>query len=63
MDITNEQKKAIDKLNPTYGTGWKEQLKISGRTGVYSWGLNSSEIAALQSLRNKIGNSGLNKIK
>ena len=60
--ITNEQTKAIDKIKNTYGKDWKNQLKISWRTGVYMWGLESDEIAELQRLRNKLGNRGLDKL-
>ena len=60
--ITNEQTKAIDKIKHTYGKDWKNQLKISWRTGVYMWGLESDEIAELQRLRNTLGNRGLDKL-
>lgn len=63
MNITNEQKKAIDKIKHTYGKRWKEQLKISWRTGVYMWGLDSNEMAELQRLRNTLGNNGLKQIQ
>ena len=63
MNITNEQQKAIEKIKQTYGKNWKEQLKISWRTGIYMWGLDSDEIANLQRLRNTLGNNGLKQIK
>ena len=63
MTITNEQKKAIDQAKKLFGQEWKNEIAKAWRTGVYRWGLDSSEIAALQRLRNTIGHSGLKKIK
>ncbi|WP_419626535.1 hypothetical protein [Thiolapillus sp.] len=63
MNITNEQKKAIDRAKELFGQEWKNEIAKAWRTGVYKWGLNSNEIAALQHLQNKIGHSGLEKIK
>ena len=63
MNITNEQKKAIDRAKELFGQEWKNEIAKAWRTGVYKWGLNSSEIAALQRLRNTIGHNGLKKIK
>ncbi|WP_419639232.1 hypothetical protein [Thiolapillus sp.] len=63
MNITNEQKKAINRAKELFGQEWKNEIAKAWRTGVYRWGLDSNEIAELQRLRNKIGNSGLDKIK
>lgn len=62
-ELTADEKTVIDKLKQIYGEGWKNELKIKWRTGVYRWGFDSDEIATLQHLRNKIGNKGLNALK
>ena len=63
MEITTKQKNAIDKTKQIYGENWKEEIRRAWRTGVYRWGLDSSDIAELQRLRNKIGNKGLEQIQ
>ena len=63
MEITTKQKNAIDKTKQIYGENWKEEIRRAWRTGVYRWGLDSSDIAELQRLRNTIGNKGLEQIQ
>ena len=62
-ELTADEKTVIDKLKQIYGEGWKNELKIKWRTGVYRWGFDSDEIATLQRMRNTIGNKGLNALK
>lgn len=62
-ELTADEKTVIDKLKQIYGEGWKNELKIKWRTGIYRWGFDSDEIATLQRMRNTIGNKGLNALK
>lgn len=62
-ELTKDEKTVIGKIKQIYGEGWKHELKIKWRTGIYQWGFNSDEIATLQRMRNKIGNKGLNALK
>ncbi|WP_419597108.1 hypothetical protein [Thiolapillus sp.] len=62
IELSTEQEAAIGKMKQLHGQYWKDELKKSWRTGVYTWGLDSGEVAELQRLRNKIGNSGIDKI-
>ena len=62
-ELTTKQKTAIDKTKQIYGENWKEEIRRAWRTGVYRWGLDSSDIAELQRLRNTIGNKGLEQIQ
>ena len=63
IELSTEQKNAIDRAKELFGQEWKNEIKRAWRTGVYRWGLDSNEVTELQRLRNTIGNSGLDKIK
>ena len=62
IKLSAEQKTAIEKMKQLHGEYWKDEIRKAWRTGIYRWGLNNSEIAELQRLRNKIGSRGLEKI-
>ncbi len=62
IELSTEQKMAIDHIRSLYGTDWKNELKKNWHTGVYTWELGSDEIAALQHLRNTIGNNAIDNI-
>ena len=62
IELSTEQKMAIDHMRSLYGKDWKNELKKSWRTDVYTWDLDSDEIAALQHLRNTISNNAIDNI-
>ena len=63
IELSAKQQAAIKTIKHIYGEHWKKELKKSWWTGVYSFGMDSGEIAELQRLRNTIGNKGLEHIK
>ena len=62
IELSRDEKAAIEKMKKIHGENWKNELKKNWRTGVYTWELDSNEIAALQHLRNTIGNNAIDNI-
>ncbi|WP_419622791.1 hypothetical protein [Thiolapillus sp.] len=62
IELTNEQKEAIETIKNTWKKKWKENLRTSWRTGQYN-NIDNDTAAELQALRNKIGNKGLEVIE
>ena len=62
IELSRDEKAAIEKMKKIHGENWKNELKKNWRTGVYTWELDSDEIAALQHLRNTIGNNAIDNI-
>ena len=62
IELSTAEKTAIEKMKKIHGKKWKNELKKNWRTGVYTWELGSDEIAALQHLRNTIGNNAIDNI-
>ena len=63
IELSAKQKTAIKTIKHIYGKRWKDELQKSWRTGIYSFGMDSGEMAELQRLRNTIGIKGLEHIK
>ena len=63
IELSTEQKMAIEHMKSLYGTNWKNVLKQSWQTGI--WGNNENgrlyplEIRALEELHNTIMNKEL----
>ena len=62
ITLTTEQKNAIETVKNTWGKKWKTELQKCWRTGQYS-NINNDTAATLQTMRNRIGSRGLEKIK
>ena len=60
--ITNKQQEAIETIKNTWGKKWKAELQKCWRTGQYN-NIDNDTAATLQTMRNRIGNRGLEKIK
>ena len=63
IELSAKQKAAIKTIKHIYGKRWREELQKMWRTGIYSFGMDSGEIAELQQLRNTAGIKGLEQIK
>ena len=63
IELSAKQKAAIKTIKHIYGKRWREELQKMWQTGIYSFGMDSGEMAELQSLRNTIGNKGLEEIQ
>ncbi|WP_419624036.1 hypothetical protein [Thiolapillus sp.] len=62
IELSKDEIAAIEKMKKIHGKDWKNELKKNWRTGVYTWELGRDEIAALQHLRNTIGNNAIDNI-
>ncbi|WP_419622203.1 hypothetical protein [Thiolapillus sp.] len=56
IELSTDQDAAIAKLKNLYGQWWTRELQASWRTGDYSYELTNQQVAALQHLKNSIGN-------
>ena len=66
IELSTDQKIAIDKMKQLYKIYWKIELKSSWQTGIWKSaknGLNPREIKALEELHNTIMNKGLEQIQ
>ena len=67
IELSTEQKMAIDHIKSLYGTNWKNELKQSWQTRI--WGNNENgrlyplEIRALEELHNTIMNKELKRFE
>ncbi|WP_419640021.1 hypothetical protein [Thiolapillus sp.] len=63
IELSTEQKMAIDHLKKIFGNKWERKLKDWWLTGTYGYGLSKTETAAMQKLHNEIINKGLELIE
>ena len=56
IELSKDQETAIAKLKNLYGQWWTRELQASWRTEDYSYELTNKQVAALQQLKNSIGN-------
>ncbi|WP_419639231.1 hypothetical protein [Thiolapillus sp.] len=59
IELSTDQKKAIDHLKKVFGNKWESKLKNCWLTGIYGYGLSKTETAAMQKLHNEIINKEL----
>ena len=63
IELSTNQKTAIEHLKKVFGQKWKTKLKSCWLTGIYGYGLSRTETAAMQKLHSKIINKELELIE
>lgn len=60
--LTPQELDAISVVKQSFGAAWKSKLRQFWATGAYPARLSEDQKAHLQSVRNKVGPSGLSKL-